>query len=58
MKYLFQMLSCGGDKWSAKVQKVSKHLKELCRKYNFFPIDNCKFIKIRHANKSGIHLNK
>ena len=46
------------DKWSAKAQKVNKYLKELCRKYNFFLIDNCKFINIRHHNKSGIYLNK
>ena len=47
-----------GDKWSTKIQKVNEHLKELCRKYNFFLIDDCKFIKVRHLNKSGIHLNK
>ena len=45
------------DKWSAKAQKVNEHLKALCRKYNFFLIVNCKFIKIRHHIKSGIHLN-
>ena len=42
-----------GDKRIAKLQKVNEHLKELCRKYNFFLIDNCKFIKVRHLNKSG-----
>ena len=45
------------DKWSAKLQKVKEYMKELCRKYNFFLIDNCKFIKIRHLIKRGIHLN-
>ena len=46
------------DKWSATAQKENEHLKELRRKYNFFLIDNCKFIKIRHLDKRGIHLNK
>ena len=45
-------------KWSAKVQKLNEHLKQPCRKYNFFLKDNCKFIKIHHLNKIGIHLNK
>ena len=45
-------------KWSAKVQKLNEHLKQLCRRYNFFLKDNCKFIKIRHLNKIGIYLNK
>ena len=36
------------------MQKANEHLKELCRKYNFFLINNCKFIKIRHLNRSGI----
>ena len=39
------------------MEKLNKNLKELCRKYNFFLIDNCKFIKVCHLNKSGIHLN-
>ena len=46
------------DKWCAKVQKVNEYLKELCNKYNFFLIDNCKFIKICHLNKSGISETK
>ena len=46
------------DKWSATVQKENEHLKELCRKYNVFLIGHCKFIKTRHHNKRGIHLNK
>ena len=46
------------DKWCGKVQKVNEYLKELCNKYNFFLIDNCKFIKICHLNKSGISETK
>ena len=34
----------------------NEHLKELFRKYNFFVIDNCKLIKVRHLNKSDIYL--
>ena len=44
------------DKWRVRVQKVNKHLKEPCRKYNFFLRDNCKFIKVFYLHKSGIHL--
>ena len=45
-----------GRQMEHKNAKVNEHLKELCRKYNFFLIDDCKFIKV--LNKSGIHLNK
>ena len=39
------------------MEKLNKNLKELCRKYNFFLMDNCKFIKVCHLNKSDIDLN-
>ena len=54
MKDLFQILSCVETNGVQKC--VNEHLKELCRKNNFSVIDNCKFIIMRHFNKSGIHL--